>query len=570
MQVKPLLQSVSPANFLEDYLYACGVEDVDGYLDEDADCIDNPINYPNMKLACETVREGVKNNKKFGILADCDGDGYFSATICYDFLKTYLNTIPTMFFHVGKQHGLTQSKEEDIVQQVIDSGVDILIVPDAGTGDAEQSRTLLENGITTIVFDHHPIDPKNSKAIIVNHNLGAGLNTALSGTGVAYKFCRAYYQLYLGDWNKDIGFVKYRDLVAVSLISDVCDLRTNENHKYLEWGIMALENKNSATNPMLQLMAEKLNNKNKIYIIERYSFGVIPPINSLCRGNNQEDKELFFRALIGEATPEEGLKVARAAHNYQTKTVKTMVEEIAPTLDNSHKAIVGFTDAGYKSYIGLAANKFMSKENKPTILLRELNSTTWSGSLRSPIPLSTEINKTKLAVCQGHPGACGVTVKKSNLKRLINWLDTLNLDVKPVITVAAQLSPKQITTKLCKQCVDNTIYYSCSGGAGVTIPQFYVKCTINKDDIAIFEKKTTTIKITKDGVSFLKFFASPNDVEQLQKYNRFIIEMIVKLNVNEWNGTVYPQGEIVDFEVTNGSDFIASGDKNDNDWELDF
>ncbi len=569
MRVKPLLKSIISSTFLEDYLSACGVEDVDSYLDEDADCLDNPMDYPNMKLACKVVWDEAKNGKKFGILADCDGDGYFSAAICYDFLKTHLNTTPIMFFHTAKQHGLTQSKEEDIVQQAIDAGVDVLIVPDAGTGDSVQSHILAEHGITMIVLDHHPIDPKDSKAIIVNHNLGSGLNTALSGTGVVYKFCRAFYQLYLGDWNKDIGAVKYLDLVAVSLISDVCDLRTNENHKYLEWGINLLEDNNDDTNPMLQLMVNKLNNESKPYILERYSFGVIPPINSLCRGNNQADKELFFKALVGEATPEEGLKVARAAHNLQTKTVKTMVDEIAPSLDNKHKAIVGFTDVTYQSFIGLAANKFMSKENKPTILLRELNSTTWTGSLRSPIPLNTEINKTKLAVCQGHEGACGITVKKSNLKRLVNWLDTLNLEVKPVIGVTAELKPKQITTRLCKQCVNNSLFYSCSGGSGVTIPQFYIRCTVDKNDVYIYKKKTTTIKIMKDGVSFLKFFATPDEVKSLQEHNKFTMEMIVKLNVNEWNGNIYPQGEIVDFEVSKIDDGVKDESK-DESWEDDF
>ena len=188
MRVKTLLSSVLPSNFLEDYLSACGVEDVNSYLDENADCLDGPMDYPNMELACKTVWDGAKSGKKFSILTDSDCDGYFSAAICYDFFKTHLNITPTMFFHTAKQHGLTQSKEEDIVQQVIDANIDILIIPDAGTGDAAQTHILSEHGITTIVLDHHPIDPKDSKAIIVNHNLGSGLNTALSGTGVVISF----------------------------------------------------------------------------------------------------------------------------------------------------------------------------------------------------------------------------------------------------------------------------------------------------------------------------------------------------------------------------------------------
>ena len=70
MKVKPLLQSINPSNFLEDYLQACGVEDVDRYLDAGLDVMDSPWLYPNMKEGVERLRRAIDDGEKIGILVD--------------------------------------------------------------------------------------------------------------------------------------------------------------------------------------------------------------------------------------------------------------------------------------------------------------------------------------------------------------------------------------------------------------------------------------------------------------------------------------------------------------------
>ena len=530
MKVKPLLQSVDIRNFINQYLTACGIKDVEGYLNADLSMCDSPWDYPNMKEGVERLKKAIDDGEKIGVLVDCDFDGQLSAAMITNFLHLQ-GIVPVVFHHIGKAHGLRKNPDEDIVQQVLDSGVKLLIVPDASANDSNECKVLKEQGIDVVVLDHHEITTYNPNAILINHHLGNGLNTALSGTGVVFKFISAYCEQY------NIAMPDYTDMVAVSLVSDVCDMTSIENRAFVAHGLSKPNNK------LLAYMAGKLNRKGNNP--EGYSWGLIPPSNALTRSHNQEDKEAYFNALVGFGDIEEGLKVARKAHREQTATVKSMVEELEPNLDMSHKAIIGFTDANNKEYIGLVANKYCGKYNKPCILLREASSTMWSGSLRSPFPLASLINSSGLASCQGHEEAAGVLIRKSNLKRFIAWIDKLDVDTNPDIPVTASIKPKQITLPLCYAVIDNMMLWA----KGVDMPVFHVHGRVNKGDIQVFQKKTTTVKIMIDDIAFLLFMATEDDVEKLMEHDVFDIDMIVRLNVNEWNGVESPQGMVESWEI---------------------
>ena len=111
----------------------------------------------------------------------------------------------------------------------------------------------------------------------------------------------------------------------------------------------------------------------------------------------------------------------------------------------------------------------MAQFNKPTIILRELNEETWSGSVRSPVPLLEQINESGLAKCQGHGEAFGIVIEKIKIEGLIKWFDEQNLEIKPLIPVTAIINPKQATVGLAKENVFHTLI--CGGGGKVLKPQ---------------------------------------------------------------------------------------------------
>lgn len=70
MKVKPLLQSINPYTFLEDYLRACGVENATEYIEAGLEACDSPWDYPNMEKAVERLKKAVDSGEKIGVLVD--------------------------------------------------------------------------------------------------------------------------------------------------------------------------------------------------------------------------------------------------------------------------------------------------------------------------------------------------------------------------------------------------------------------------------------------------------------------------------------------------------------------
>ena len=379
MNVNPLLQDINAKTFLQDYLEAKGVIDVKKYLHPDGSCFDSCWDYPNIEEAIDLFH--AHKEDKIGIVIDSDMDGACSAALTTIFLKSLGVGNHQVFAHNGKQHGIT-----DLVEQILEADIDFLFIPDAGTNEVESCKVLKEHGIDIVVLDHHLVEKPNPYAIIVNPYLGDGLNTKISGTGVVYKFCEAYYSRYKGCEWAECG--NTMDIVAVSLVSDVCDLSSLENRAFIEYGLSDPDNEF-----LCHLFTKKCTRRG--VTPEGISWDVAPLGNALARSDEQETKLLFFKALVGEIDFEEALKDITRVKRQQDNAVKAVVEELEPTLDMSHKAIVGFSDAENKSFLGLIANKFCGANNKPVFLFRELNKDKWSGSMRSPVPLAEKINEIK-------------------------------------------------------------------------------------------------------------------------------------------------------------------------------
>lgn len=536
IKIHPLLNSLNETTFLREYLAACGISDVDAYLNPESIEYQSPDMYKNMDVAVDMFKYA-NDDIQIGIVADSDGDGNLSAAIAYLLCKEFGKKEPVVLFHSGKQHGI-----QDLIQDIIDAHIDFLILPDSSSNEDDACLELEQHKCTCLVLDHHIIEKENKHAVVVNPyraDNAPNINTDISGTGVVEKFACA-----LGS-NQS-----FKDLVAVSLISDICSLRSPENRKYVYDGLT------NPTNPFIKYCLEHCCNRG--VNPEGVAFGIAPLANALARSDDQSTKRLFFDALIGKIEPEVAVKAMKAVKSKQDYQVKKVVDKLSDGLDTSHKVIIGFGEPENKSYLGLVANKFCGKYNKPTFLLRELNSTTWSGSMRSPIDLLEIINESGLAKCQGHDAAAGITLAKSRLKQFAKFLDGLDLDVEPDIEVAAQIAPNNITHNLANVCVENNILW----GKDVNKPLFH--CILTSPQIYVYRNRSTTVKLVQDGIEFIKFFANNEEASQFESAQGKSIEVVVSLGLNEYNGQIKPQAIIERYEI------IDKPKENEIDWEAIF
>lgn len=86
-------------------------------------------------------------------------------------------------------------------------------------------------------------------------------------------------------------------------------------------------------------------------------------------------------------------------------------------------------------------------------------------------------------------------------------------------------------------------------GEGVELPTFYTEVKLNKDDVHVYKKRATFIRITGGDVVMTLPFASTLDEMKLTEYSEFTLQAVVELEVNEYNGYVNPQCKIVQYEV---------------------
>ena len=515
-----MMDVVNETTFIQDYLTACGVQDVETYLDPDKIEYEPFGAYDNLCKAAMVFTEHMVNGSKVGIVKDSDQDGDCSAAITYLLIREFSSIEPTIYTHTGKQHGL-----EDLMVQIKANKPDLLIVPDAGSNDVTQCMELKALGIDIIILDHHVRDRDNPYALVVNpYGNSNPVNKAISGTGVVEKFARA-----LGSAQD------FKDIVAISLVSDSCSLLSHENRKYIHDGLT------KPSNPFIKYALEKLCYRG--VCPEGVAFGIAPLGNALSRQEYAESKLLFFDALVGKIKPDDAVAAMKGVKSKQDYQVRKLMGAIEPVMDMGHKVLFGFANPDSKNYLGLVANKVCSKYGKPTFMLREANSTTWSGSMRSPIDLLETINQSGLAKCQGHDAAAGITVKKSNLKRFARFLDGLDLDVEPDIEVAAQIEPNNITRNLANVCVENNILW----GKDTPRPTFASTFNLKDATINVFKKRSTTIKITYNEVDFVMFYAKEDDVNVIT--NGGNITIVYSLGLNEYGGVISAQGIIERYEI---------------------
>ena len=75
LKIKPLLNKINKNKFIQEYLKALGVEDINLYLNPDSSCLDDVKSYPNMEKAANLLFNAVTDKYKIGLLVDVDCDG---------------------------------------------------------------------------------------------------------------------------------------------------------------------------------------------------------------------------------------------------------------------------------------------------------------------------------------------------------------------------------------------------------------------------------------------------------------------------------------------------------------
>lgn len=526
-----------------------------------------------MKRACEILRNHIKQGHDVQINVDCDGDGYTSAAIIYNYLfqkfpswtKAHLSWI----HHKGKEHGLS-----DIMQEINSS---LIICPDSSTNDIAQQKILHDNNIDCIILDHHlgEGEVNQSYATIINVQLEDYPNKSLTGAGVAYKFICAFEDLY----GKGNSPTKFMDLCAVGNGADMADYRQPEIRAIINIGF------SNINNPFIYELCQKheytLNKRGGINYLSM-AFACFPFINAICRTGNMEDKDMVFRAMLNhfafDEVPSskrgdngklvyryrEAVTIAERVKRNQDKLAQESMELFDKKIQDQHldnNAIIIITcepDEVEGSVAGLTANKLQAKYQHPCLVLRRSRNINdeedfYRGSGRNyshcPIENFKDMcEKTGLTEFQaGHQGAFGLGLAASKIDAFTDATNDLykEIDFTPVYWVDFIWQANQLNKSVILEIADLTIW-------GQEMPESLIAV----EDIPLSEAKIDllspdkhpTLKINYNDVEYIKFGYSQEEYEELLEQDGYMTIVGVP-SKNEWNGKVTPQIQIADYNI---------------------
>lgn len=539
----------------------------------------------------------MRTAKTIAILVDCDMDGFTSSAILANYLEmqrlygeqgenqTWNGNIPEMkfLFHEGKTHGLSDT---DIMKQLRDLiKPALLIVPDA-SGTKEQYDALNELGIDIVVLDHHDMDERGDgdKVIVVNNQQSEKYkNKFLSGAGVVWQLCRVFDDMFMLACAE-----KYLDLVAVGLVADVMDLRSDETRFLVLEGLKP----ENIHNPFLKQCLFSNDHKLKGYFTPtKIGFQVGPMFNAVSRISPIAESELVFRALLdsSEGTTvesgkrgEKGLQVPLTAEAYRVasnargrqNTRKTKVTNLIDQVINEEKLFEnkiiavalnkGDFEESYRGLSGLICNELLDYYNRPILLFFENEYGTYTGSARAPSSIEAfqgfreQCEESKLfTFAQGHSQAHGVGIIPANFDKMVAYFNKKyeSIDMTETFFVDFYLDAKD---EEAAEIIFNLCQYENCWGQGIAEPTIAFKNVLisrGSTQLVGVQKGKPTLKFRlENGVECIKFGSSQEEYDSLMlPYDDveqcFSATIVGRADVNEYMGRYTPQLLIESYEI---------------------
>lgn len=578
------------SNFEQDYahmlLTSRGVEDVKAFLNPTIKYLNDPLNLKSIQIGAAMYLRIVMNDKppysRVLIVVDSDNDGYTSAAIMYQYTKRLnCHCKVDYWLHEGKQHGL-QDHIDRLMEQ--DYKYDLIILPDSSSNDANYHDMLEEVNTPCLILDHHLTDVKLSyNAVVINNQLSPNYtNKELTGAGVVYQFCRYIDSLTGQKWADD-----YLDLAAWGIIGDMGSVLDMENRYIITEGLKNV--KNDFFKALLEKQAYSITGKMGATwddILEKLTptavaFYIVPLVNGMIRVGTMEEKDRLFSAFIdGSRMVESGKRGAKGtmerldvesarecanAKARQDKAKLAAVERLEAKIFKydllENKVLFVRLDEMDKfpsELNGLIAMQLAAKYKKPTIVARLNEQGFDRGSARGVDKSELKDFKQFLMdsgyfeYAQGHANAFGVSIDDEKLKEFHDYanreLASYNFgENSHDVNFIRGANSTDLSNLILDIGALAHIW-----GQGNKEPLIYIEpVTIDPKQIFVMGKNKDTIKISINGIDYIKFRAT-DLIEKLQSApSTCQIEMVCKANINEWMGQRKPQMIIEDCEITN-------------------
>ena len=412
-------------NILASILYNRNISSdcIKSVLNNIAESITDPHSIINIDSAAEIIKKYLDNKDAvIFIYADYDCDGVMSGYILYTILKGLGKCNVYVYFPERRDdYGLS----ENFCRKVIEMNNDntLVITVDNGITKKEEINLLKKHNIEAVVTDHHPsIKNRTPDCLIVDPSNEENFQTEfthLCSTEIAFKLGQVLKEMY-----NEYDMIKYTPYVALSILSDVMELN-NENIALLQYGMEIINSKNCP--PAIKALMNEANID--ILSYKDILWTITPMINACGRLNSTKTiADLFLYQYDYDIN-----EIAGEVNNINKKR-KEITKDLVKTFDmfdfeNDKACIIPLSDCPI-GMVGILAGKAVSKYNKPSIVVNQVDGPIYKGSARSInniniVELFKEMKELGLIIDYGgHPSACTCKFDINNLQMINSYLNS--------------------------------------------------------------------------------------------------------------------------------------------------
>jgi len=399
-------------------------EEIKSFLMPNLSNLRDPYELRQMREAVNLLQNAIVNNRRIVILGDYDVDGITATALMLEFLQKCGNLNLDFFIpnRIKHGYGLTEASTDILLEM----NPELVITVDNGITAAREVKRLNDEGIKTIVTDHHLADVSLLPSGIVvnpNHPECNYPFKKISGCGVALKLIMALRKSLRnsGWWTAERTEPNLRDsldLAALGTVADVMPL-VDENRILTHHGLLVMNEK-----PRLAIQVLQQLKKVNTITSRTLGFQFAPLLNAAGR---LEDADMAVKFLLSNDLQEaETMAKKLDATNFERREKEGEMLETALALAETQKhfpALILTSPEFHEGINGIVATRLVERFYKPVLVLSEREEKL-KGSGRSIPELHL---KDALSGCSdllerfgGHAAAAGCSLIPENLDAFRN------------------------------------------------------------------------------------------------------------------------------------------------------
>jgi single-stranded-DNA-specific exonuclease len=503
----------------------------------------------DMDKAVQRILTAIQHQEKILVFGDYDVDGTTSVSSMYCFLKKIHNHLDYYIPHRYRE-GYGVSKMG--IDYAKENGVSLIISLDCGIKSVELIRYAKGLGIDFVVCDHHLPDIELPPAVAILNPKQKDCNypfKELCGCGVGFKLMTALTK----ELNLPADTVyEYLDLVATAIAADIVPM-VGENRILAYHGL-----KKANDNPNNGIKAlSHLSGLQKELHINSLVFMIAPRVNAAGR---MDDASKAVQLFVAD-TYAEALHYAEMLHSDNTdrkeadlsitQEALALIEENAAWATN--KSTVVYQPHWHKGVVGIVASRLIEHYHRPTVVLTQSGEYA-AGSARS-VPgfnlyEAVHACREHLLGYGGHFAAAGMTLQIEQIDAFRNkFEEVIAASIEPHLLIPEIVIDAEISFKDIKFPFFNILCQMEPFGPENLRPLFIARRVVDTGFSKIVKEDHLRFSVRQDGVILTGIGFNMANKYALVK-QRQPIDVVFKIDENEWNGQKSLQMRVVDVRAS--------------------